>query len=358
MPGSEPSPATSHVRRGALTVFLGAAPGVGKTMAMLNEGHRLRAEGRDVVIGFIEAHGRRETEAAIGDLEVVPRVQVSYRGVAIPEMDTAALLARRPHVALVDELAHTNAPGSTRAKRYLDVEELLDAGIDVLTTVNVQHLESLNDVVESITGVRVRETLPDSVLDEASEIRLIDLPPSQLRDRLAKGKIYPPAQAENALQRFFQTGNLTALRELALRRTAEGVEDRLTAYMDEHRIDSIWPATERIAVVIDDPAAAGDLIRSAWRLASATRGQLVALIPAANGRPDPATARLAEDLDAIIAPLSGADPETIASAARIQRATILVLRPGAARRSSAWKHSLVEDLLKRLPGIDIYLPSW
>ncbi|MGH2547929.1 MAG: sensor histidine kinase KdpD [Thermomicrobiales bacterium] len=346
------------IKRGTLTILLGAAPGVGKTVAMLQEGHRLRAEGRDVVIGLIETHGRRDTEAQVGDLELIPRKEVEHRGVTIPEMDIPAILDRKPQVILIDELAHTNASGSERTKRYQDVELLLDNGIDVITTVNVQHLESLNDVVESITGVRVRETLPDSILEEASDIRLIDLPPSQLRDRLAKGKIYPPAQAERALQRFFQTGNLTALREMALRRTAEGVEDRLTHYMDEHGIEGIWPATERIVVVLDELAMAGDLLRSAWRLASATRGQLIALVPLDGERPEASSAQLAEDLDATVAPLAAIDVDSIATAARIQRATIVVLRPSASARSAPWKKTLVEELQHKLPGIDVYLPGW
>jgi two-component system sensor histidine kinase KdpD len=291
-------------------------------------------------------------------LEIVPRLRVQHRGVEIQEMDVDAILRRDPELALVDELAHTNAPGSPRAKRYLDVELLLDAGIDVLTTLNVQHLESLNDVVASITGVRVRETLPDAVLDEASEIRLIDLPPSQLRDRLSKGKIYPQAQADQALQRFFQTGNLTALREMALRRTAEGVDESLTAYMDEHGIEDVWPARERVVVVLDDLTAAGDLLRAAWRISSAMRGDLIALIPLDGDRPDAASAQLAEDLAAEIAPLHRNDAESIAQLARDERATLIVLRPAAALRPGLFKKSLVEELQHRLPGIDVYLPSW
>jgi two-component system sensor histidine kinase KdpD len=351
---------TSHssTRRGALTVFLGAAPGVGKTVAMLHEAHRLRHEGRDVVIGLIETHGRADTQAAIGDLEIVPRVTTEHKGVAIQEMDVNAVISREPEIALVDELAHTNAPGSIRAKRYLDVELILDAGIDVITTLNIQHLESLNDVVSSIAGVRVRETLPDSVLDEAAEIRLIDLPPSQLRDRLSKGKIYPQAQAERALQRFFQTGNLTALREMALRRTAEGVDDSLTAYMDEHGIEDVWPANERVVVVLDDLTVAGDLLRSAWRISSAMRGDLIALVALDGEHPDAASAQLVGDLAAEVVPLKLKDAESIAKLARDERATMLVLRPSAALRSGLWKKSLVVEIQQRLPGVDVYLPSW
>ena len=219
---------------------------MGKTYAMLNEGRRLKADGYDVVAGFVESHGRAETEAQIGDLEVVPRLRIPYRGVIVEEMDTEAILARKPQIVLVDELAHTNAPGSPRAKRFEDVEVLRDAGIDVITTVNIQHLEGLQDVVAGITGVEVRETLPDRVLEDA-DVQLVDLPTEALIERLRQGKVYPPQRAQQALQHFFRPGNLTALREMALRRTAEGVEDALTDYMHEHRIDDIWPAVRACA---------------------------------------------------------------------------------------------------------------
>ena len=203
-------------RRGRLRVYLGAAPGVGKTYAMLLEGRRLRSEGRDVVVGFVETHGRDETEAQIDGLEVIPRRTIEYRGVAVEEMDTDATIRRKPEIALVDELAHTNVPGSRHAKRYEDIEAIRDAGIDVISTVNIQHLESLNDVVESITGVEVRETIPDKILDGATEVQLIDLPVTGLIERLEQGKIYPRARAQQALENFFREGNLAALRELAL----------------------------------------------------------------------------------------------------------------------------------------------
>ena len=209
--------------RGTLKIFLGYAAGVGKTYAMLEAAHQRRDEGVDVAIGYVETHGRAETDALVAGLEVIPRRQISYQGAVLPEMDVDAILARRPRLVLVDELAHTNAPGSRHPKRYLDVEDLLDAGIDVYTTMNVQHLESLNDVVAQITGVTVREKVPDSILDEASAIEVVDLPPPELLQRLQEGKVYVPAQAAQAAQRFFRMGNLTALRELALRRTAERV---------------------------------------------------------------------------------------------------------------------------------------
>ena len=216
-----------HRTRGRLKVFLGYAAGVGKTYAMLEAAHQRLAQGVDVAIGYLETHGRRETEDLARDLETVPRRQVEYRGTVLPEMDLDAVLARRPQLVLVDELAHTNAPGLRHCKRYLDVEELLAAGIDVYTTLNIQHVESLNDVVAQITGVIVREKIPDGVLDEADEIELVDLPPPELVQRLDEGKVYVPAQAAAAMAKFFRLGNLTALREVAMRRAAERVDDQM-----------------------------------------------------------------------------------------------------------------------------------
>ena len=219
--------------RGTLRVYLGAFPGVGKTYAMLNEAHRRRTYGEDVVVGIVETHGRANTAAMLEGLEVLPRRQIEYHGRQIEEMDVEAILRRQPAVCLVDEIAHTNPPGSDREKRYEDVEVLRDAGINVVATLNVQHLESLNDTVESITGVRVRETIPDSVLDEADEVILIDLSPEGARARLQHGHIYPPEQARLALERFFRPENLAALRELALKRTAQDVDERLEDMMRE-----------------------------------------------------------------------------------------------------------------------------
>ena len=206
--------------RGKLKIFLGYAAGVGKTYAMLEAAHQRKEEGIDLVAAYVETHGRAETVVMLQDLEIIPRRQVEYRGIVLPEMDVDAVLVRCPQLALVDELAHTNAPGSRHLKRYQDVEELLGAGIDVYTTLNVQHLESLNDVVAQITGVTVRETIPDRVIDEATEIELVDLPPDELLQRLKEGKVYVPDQAARAIKRFFRVGNLTALRELTMRRAA------------------------------------------------------------------------------------------------------------------------------------------
>ncbi|MGC2241900.1 MAG: histidine kinase, partial [Acidimicrobiia bacterium] len=223
--------------RGKLKVFLGAAPGVGKTYAMLEEGNRLRSEGRDVVIGFVEPHERSETAAMIGGLEVIPRRVAEYRGATFEEMDLDTVMARLPDVALVDELAHTNVPGSRNAKRWMDVEELLEAGIDVLSTMNIQHLDSLNDVIHEITDVAQRETIPDEVVRNADEIELVDLTQEGVRDRLAAGKIYPAERIDAALANYFRPGNLGALRELALSWTADRVDEAVEKYRDMHGID-------------------------------------------------------------------------------------------------------------------------
>src|SRR6516225_2042349 len=212
---------------GRLKIFVGAAPGVGKTYEMLQQARARKADGYDVIVGIAETHGRRETQALLEGLEVVPRRHVEYKGQWFSEMDVDAILARHPQIALVDELAHTNAQGSRHPKRYLDVQEILASGIDVYTTVNIQHIESLNDVVAQITHVRVRETVPDSVFDRADAIELVDITPDDLIERLKEGKVYVPKQAERALEHYFSPGNLTALRELALRRTAERVDEQL-----------------------------------------------------------------------------------------------------------------------------------
>jgi two-component system, OmpR family, sensor histidine kinase KdpD len=251
---------------GRLKIFVGAAPGVGKTYEMLQGAHSKLKGGTDVVVGLVETHGRAETEALLQGLEVIPRKRITYKDQTLEEMDLDALIARRPQLAIVDELAHTNAPGSRHPKRYLDVEELLSHGIDVYTAVNIQHIETLNDVVAQITHVRVRETVPDSIFDRADAIELIDLPPDDLIQRLKEGKVYVPRQAERALQHYFSPGNLTALRELALRRTAERVDEQLLTHMQANAIAGPWAAGERVLVCIsEDPRAAG-LVRYAKRL--------------------------------------------------------------------------------------------
>ena len=257
--------------RGRLKVYLGMGPGVGKTYEMLSAGRRRLAEGVDVVVGVVETHGRKETEALLEGLEVLPRAPIVYRDRQMMEFDLDAALGRRPRVLLLDEFAHTNVPGSRHPKRWLDAEELLAAGIDVWTTLNVQHLESLVDVVWKITGVRVRETVPDKVLSEADEIELVDLTPEELRERLAAGKVYVPETARLAQDNFFKPENLTALRELALRRAAQTVDDQLVGAMRRHGIEGPWAAGERILVLIaGDPMAVSlwDPLESTCRHAS------------------------------------------------------------------------------------------
>ena len=263
--------AAKHEGRGRLKIFLGAAPGVGKTYEMLLNAQAKLREGADVVVGIVEPHGRRETEALLDGLETIPRQQVEYKGHLLAEMDLDAILKRRPQLVLVDELAHTNAPGSRHPKRYLDVEELITAGIDVFATLNIQHVESLNDVIARITQIRVRETVPDSVLDRADDIEVIDLSPEDLIKRLHEGKVYVPQQAERAVRHFFSTGNLTALRELALRRTAQRVDEQLLSHMREHAISGPWPAGERVLVCVSEAPSTAGLIRYARRVADRLR---------------------------------------------------------------------------------------
>src|SRR6202051_4377811 len=254
-------------RVGKLRIFVGAAPGVGKTYEMLQQAHARLKDGNDIVAGIVETHGRKETEALLQGLEVIPRRRLEYKGQWLEEMDLDAVIARRPQIVLVDELAHTNAPGSRHPKRYLDVEELLSRGIHVYTTVNIQHIESLNDVVAQITHVRGRETVPDSIFDSADAVELVDLTPNDLIQRLEEGKVYVPKQAERALQHFFSPAKLTALRELALRRTADRVDEQLLAEMQAHAISGPWPAGERILVCVSEDRRAAGLVRYAKRLA-------------------------------------------------------------------------------------------
>jgi len=253
--------------RGRLKIFLGAAPGVGKTYEMLLSAQAKRREGVEIVVGVVETHGRRETEALLDGLEVLPRREVDYKGHRLAEMDLDGILKRRPQLVLVDELAHTNAPGSRHPKRYLDVEELIAAGIDVYTTLNIQHVESLNDVVARITRIRVRETVPDSILDHADDIEIVDIAPDDLLQRLQEGKVYVPHQAERAVRHYFQPGNLTALRELALRRAAQRVDDQLLSHMRAHAIAGPWAAGDRLLVCVSEHPATAGLIRHARRVA-------------------------------------------------------------------------------------------
>ncbi|MCX6036490.1 MAG: sensor histidine kinase KdpD [Chloroflexi bacterium] len=264
-------------KRGRLKIFLGYAAGVGKTYAMLQAAHQRKNEGVDVVVGYVETHDRAETELQCSGLEIIPRLKIDYHDVQLPEMDIDAVLQRNPRLVLVDELAHTNASGSRHAKRYQDVEELLDRGINVYTTLNIQHIESLNDVVAQITGTKVRETIPDGVIDAVTDIELIDLPPDELINRLQEGKVYIPDQAQRAIQKFFRKGNLTALRELTMRRAAERVDDQMRAYMRTRLIPGPWPASERLLVCISPGALGERLIHTARRLADELNAEWFAI---------------------------------------------------------------------------------
>ena len=264
-------------KRGRLKIFIGAAPGVGKTYAMLSGAQRLKGEGRDVVIGVVETHGRPETAALLSDLEVLPRKTITYRGHALLEFDLDAALARKPQLIIVDELAHTNAPESRHPKRYQDVEELLDAGINVWTALNIQHIESLSDVVSTITGVKVRELVPDTVVEDAADVVMVDITPDELIQRLKEGKVYLPDNARRAADNFLQAGNLTALRELALRRTAERVDDQMVDYLRQHAIEGPWPTTDRILVCVGSDDFSERVVRQTARIAGALNATWVAV---------------------------------------------------------------------------------
>jgi two-component system sensor histidine kinase KdpD len=354
------------MRRGALRIYLGAAPGVGKTYAMLGEGRRRAARGTDVVVGYVEAHGRPQTLGQLADLEVVPRRQVAYRGATLEEMDLDAVLLRRPAVALVDELAHTNAPGSRHAKRWEDVEELLDHGIDVITTLNVQHLESLNDVVEQITGVVQRETIPDAVARRAEQVELVDMAPEALRRRMAHGNIYAPDKVDAALSNYFRPGNLGALRELALLWVADKVDASLQQYRLDHGIDATWETRERVVVALTGAPSGDHLIRRAARMAMRAGGELVGVhAVAGDGLVTAPSAGLLEhrglleDLGGTYHEVAGADVATaLTDFARGQDATQLVL--GASRRTR-WAEltqgSVINDVLRRAGSIDVHVIS-
>ena len=348
--------------RGQLRVYLGLAPGVGKTYKMLDEGWRRRERGADVVAGFVEAHQRTHTLSQIRDLEVVPRKKMEYRGAMLEEMDVAAVLERRPEVALVDELAHTNVPGSTNEKRWQDVEALLDAGIDVITTVNIQHLESVNDVVEKITGIVQRETVPDFVVRRANQIEVVDMTPEALRRRMAHGNIYPADKIDASLSNFFRSGNLTALRELSLLWLADRVEDALRDYQDTHDIKETWETRERLIVAVTGSASDEVVLRRAARIASRNHAEIVAVhvidSGAMRGRTSDTT--LAREL---VVEFEGTFQEIIdediASAlvafARAERGTQIVLGSSRSRRSWRMPGGVVEKVLREVRDLDVHI---
>jgi two-component system sensor histidine kinase KdpD len=352
-------------RRGKLKIFFGFAPGVGKTYRMLQVARDLVYDQHaDVVVGIVETHGRTETAALILGLELLARRKVEYRGRALEELDLDAALARKPKILIVDELAHTNAPGSRHAKRWQDVRELVEAGIDVFTTLNVQHVESLNDVVAQITHVQVRETLPDSVLDEADEMELVDIAPEELLARLAEGKVYLPEQARRAADHFFKRGNLLALRELALRRMAQTVDEDVREYREEHGVQSTWPAGERIMVCVGPSPSSGRLIRAGARVAAGLRSPWVAayVAPTAlEGMSDQdreqleSHLRLAESLGASVARLGGGRiSEAVLGYARRQNVTrILLGKPTHSRLRDRLRGSLLDEIVRGSGEIDV-----
>jgi two-component system, OmpR family, sensor histidine kinase KdpD len=355
-------------KHGRLKIFLGYAAGVGKTYAMLEAAHQRQKQGVDVVASYIETHGRVDTEAFLNGLEVLPRRQVEYHGIRLPELDVDAVLKRRPGLVLVDEFAHTNAPGSRHPKRYQDVEEILDAGIDVYTTLNIQHLESLNDVVAQVTGMMVRETVPDSALDEAFEIEVIDLPPDELLARLKEGKVYIPEQAQRAIQQFFRKGNLSALREMSLRRAAERVDTQMRTYMRARAIPGPWPATERLLVCISPSPLAEKLVRTTRRLADELNAEWFALYVEMAQKPElnqanreriGKTLQLAEELGARTRTLTGNSiPETVLGYAHKHNVTkIIVGKPVRPRWRELLSGSLVDQLVYASGDIDIYVIS-
>lgn len=354
--------------RGKLKIFLGYAPGVGKTYAMLEAAQMRKREGRDVVAAYVESHARAETDLLLEGLEVTPKLQIEYQGVQLPEMDIDAVLARKPQIALVDELAHTNAPGSRHDKRWQDIEELIYAGIDVYSTVNIQHFESLNDVVAQITGVIVRETVPDKLLDLAVEIRLVDIPPEDLLERLREGKVYIPEKAMRATEKFFKPGNLMALRELSLRRAASRVDDQMRAYMESRSIAGPWPAAEKLLVCVSGSPYSERLIRTTRRLADEMKARWHTVYIETPGLNKHAREnrervwrdlRLAESLGAEVATLTS----TSVGQALIQFAIqhnvtkVVVGKPAKPRWREFLRQPLVDEIIRLSGPIDVYVVS-
>src|SRR5215472_13339457 len=354
--------------RGKLKIFLGAAPGVGKTYQMLQSAQAKRRDGVDIVIGVVETHGRRETEALLHELEIIPRREIDYKGHRLTEMDLDAILRRRPQLVLVDELAHTNAPGSRHPKRYLDVEELIAAGIDVYTTLNIQHAESLNDVVARITRIRVRETVPDSILDHADDIEIVDIAPDELIQRLHEGKVYVPHQAERAVRHYFQPGNLTALRELALRRTAQRVDDQLLTHMQAHAIAGPWAAGDRVLVCVNEHPATAGLIRYARRIAERLHAPWTAIY-VETARTQRLTdierdrvadhLRLAERLDASTITIPGHNiaDEVVAYAEGNNITQIVIGKSDRPRWFEILHGSVVHELVRKTSSISVHVIS-
>jgi two-component system sensor histidine kinase KdpD len=352
--------------RGHLRIYLGAAPGVGKTYAMLDEGWRRHSRGTDVVVGFVETHGRPRTAAQLRDLEIVPRRVMTHRGVTFEEMDVDAVLARRPQQVLIDEMAHTNVPGSAHEKRYQDIEVLLEAGIDVITTVNIQHLESVNDVVERITGIKQRETVPDAVVRAADQVELVDMTPEALRRRMAHGNIYAPDKVDAALGNYFRVGNLSALRELALLWVADKVDAGLQAYMESQGIEGPWETRERVVVAVTGAPSGEHLIRRAARMAQRSKADLLGVHVQATDGLVGASGGLLDEHRKLLADLGGEYHEVIGADvaraltqfARAENASQLVL--GATHRnrwSELTRGSIINAVLRESGGIDVHVIS-
>lgn len=350
-----------ETERARLRVYVGAAPGVGKTYEMLRDAHALRARGLDVVIGLVETYGRKETEAQVGDLELVPRRRIEYRGVTLEEMDVGAILARKPQLCVVDELAHSNVPGSRHEKRYQDVLVLLDAGIHVMTAVNIQHLETLNDAVAKATGVRVRETVPDTFLDRADEVVNVDVTVEELRNRLREGKIYRPEKVEQALSNFFRKGNLSTLRELALRAVADEVSEKAASYRAREGLEpALIP--ERVMVCMSSNAEAPRVIRAGSRIAGRLGARWYAVYVETPrekpGRIDPGDAaslqeniRLAESLGATVVRVRAERPSDglIAFAQREGVTHVIFGQSARTRWELLWRGSTLDRFLGAVP---------
>ncbi len=349
-------------KRGRMKVFLGFAAGVGKTYEMLNEAGRRRLRGQDVVIGYIETHKRKGTEEQLGELEILPRKKISYRGTTLEEMDTEAIIARRPQWVLVDELAHTNAPGSEREKRWQDVEAILEAGINVLTTMNVQHLESLNDTIKDITGIQVRETVPDRVVHGASEMKMVDITPRSLIHRLERGDIYSADKVQQALQNWFREGNLNALREIALREVAQEADEAVEAYRKERHVTEAWATHDRVLVCISPDRPSLRLLRRGWRISQRLHAEITAIyvesseMTAERKEILSAGFALADRLGVSIVTLQGDVASEIIRFTRERQITQLVIgHSNRPRWRQFFKESIVDKLTRELRTIDILI---
>ena len=357
------------MRRGTLRIYLGAAPGVGKTYAMLAEGHRRVARGKDVVVGIVETHDRPRTIEQLAGMEVLPRKEVSYRGTTLRDLDVDAVIARRPDIVLIDEFAHTNPPGHGRSKRWQDVDDILDAGIDVITTVNIQHLESVNDVVERITGVPQRETVPDDAVRAAEQIELVDMTPEALRRRMAHGNVYAADKVDAALGNYFREGNLTALRELALLWVADQVDDAMDAYRRRHGISRGWETRERVVVAVSSASGGEQLVRRAARLAQRSKGDLIGVHVhsasglAGDGDDDDSMIesrrRLLLELGGELREVTSSDVAAgLVQVARSENATQIVLgASGRSRWHELWNGSVVNRVVKLSGDIDVHVIS-